>query len=248
MRSSIKSGRFFHTRLRVHYSWVLAFLVIVWAITTQFSTDNPFWFRIASGIIASVFFFVVVVIRELILILIARYKGVNIERVTLFAFGGLIEANQETMSPAHETILAISGILGNLAITGIFYLVYILLSGTGLIIINVIAKGLAFLYFTLTMFHFLPAYPLEGGRVFRAVLWKLSNDRRRAPHIACWTSWAFGIVIALAGILLLIFTIERFTGVFLVAIGLILQNAATHGRRQLTTTKVSISTEGIKEP
>jgi len=165
----------------------------------------------------------------------AIYKGVKVESVTLFAFGGLIKVDQETTSPKHEFILAISGILGNLAITGIFYIANVLLVETIHIMVDVITKWLAFLYFTLTIFHVVSAYPLEGGRFLRAILWKVLGDVHRSTQITGWISWVLGIIIAIVGILILIFTIERFTGVFLVVIGLILQNAATHSRHQLPT-------------
>lgn len=243
MRSSLRMGRFFRTRLRVHYSWILAFILITWAVTTQFSTDYPFWIRIVSGGIAGVFFFLAITFRELVLILMAIYKGIEVESVTLFSFGGLIKVDQETTSPQHEFMLAISGILGNLVIAGIFFIANVLLAETIHIMVGVITKWLAFLYFTLTIFHVIPAYPLEGGRFLRAILWKVLGDVHRSTQIAGWISWVLGIIIAIGGILILVFTIERFTGVFLVVIGLILQNAATHSRHQLPTITALVATD-----
>ena len=93
MRSSPSIGKFFRTRLRVHYSWILALIIIIWVVTTQFSTDYPFWMRLASGAIAGVSFFLAITFRELVLIIMAIYKAVEVESVTLFAFGGLIEVD-----------------------------------------------------------------------------------------------------------------------------------------------------------
>ena len=245
MRSSMRMGRFFRTRLRVHYSWIFAFILITWAVTTQFSTDYPFWIRIASGAIAGIFFFLAITFRELVLILMAIYKGIEVKSVNLFTFGGLIEVDQDTTSPQHEFMLAISGILGNLAIASIFYIANVVLPETIHIIVDVITKWLAFLYFILTIFHIVPAYPLEGGRLLRAILWKMLGDVHRSTQIAGWISWVLGIIIAIGGILILAFTIERFTGVFLIVIGLSLQNAATHSRHQsqaITTTDTATGT------
>ncbi|MFC1953224.1 site-2 protease family protein [Chloroflexota bacterium] len=225
--------KFFQARFRVHYTWIMAVLIITWAITTQFSTDIQFWVRVGSGAGASALFFTTIVIRQLILVVLASYKGINVKSVTIFAFGGLLEVDQEKTSPAQELMLALAGILSNLVITCIFYLVYVIRAQTGPIMINVIIKWLAFLYFTLTLFHFLPGYPLEGGRIFRAILWKSLNDGRRATQIVTWTSWTLGLIITVGGIFILVFTIESFTGVFLIVISLILQNAATHSRRVL---------------
>ncbi|MFC1897829.1 hypothetical protein ACFLX8_04635 [Chloroflexota bacterium] len=233
MRSSLRISSFFRTHLRVHYSWILAFILITWAVTTQFSTDYPFWIRIASGAIASVSFFLAITFRELVLILMSIYKGIEVKSVTLFSFGGLIEVDQETTSPQHEVMIAISGILGNLAITGIFYIANVLLPETIHIMVDIVTKWLAFLYFALTIFHIIPAYPLEGGHFLRAILWKMLGDVRRSTQIAVWISWVLGIIIAIGGILILVFTIEHFTGVFLLVIGLILNNAATYSHHQI---------------
>jgi len=232
MRYLFKTRKFLQTRLRVHYSWLLVFILITFAVTTQFSTDYPFWLRITSGVGASLLFFTTIVIRELAFILLAIYKGIDVKSVTFFAFGGLLEVDPETTSPSHEFMLSITGMLGNLIITSIFYFSHILLSGVVPMMVGVIVKWLAFLYFTLALFHIIPGYPLEGGRLFRAILWKVLGNGHRAAQIAGWISWVFGIAIVIGGILILFFSIERFTGVFLIAIGLILQNAATHSRRQ----------------
>jgi len=233
MRNSFRIGRFLRIRLRLHYSWLLAVILVTWAIITQFSTDQPFWLRVASGTGASALFFLTIVVRELILAFLATRKGVDVENVIIFPFGGLLKTDQETTSPAHEFMLGLAGVLTNLIITGVYYLVYVLFAQSGPITFNVIIKWLAFLYFTLTLFHILPAFPLEGGRILRAILWKIFNNGHIATKVAGWVSWILGIIVTIGGILTIVYTIERFTGIFLVAIGLVLQNAATHSRRQL---------------
>jgi len=166
------------------------------------------------------------------LLLIAVYKGIAIESITVFAFGGLLQFDQDTTSPSHELLLAVAGMLCNLIITSIFYFTYVLQGNIDQIIIDVLTKWLAFIYFTLSLFHIIPAFPLEGGRILHTILWKSFGDIRQATHIASWIGWIFGLILMAGGVYMLIFTVERFTGAFLVGIGLILQNAATHSRRQ----------------
>jgi len=232
MKSSIKIGRFLRTHLRIHYTWILAFVFISWAVSTQFSTENPLFLRIAFGVTASILFFFAILLREIILLLLAVYKGVVVETVTVFAFGGLLHVDRETTTPSRELLLAIAGMLCNLVITIIFYFTNLLLDNTEQIVIDVILKWLAFLYFTLSLFHLMPAFPLEGGRILHAMLCKAINNVQRATRIAGWTSRVIGLLIMAGGILILVYTVERFTGVFLIGIGLILQNAATHSLRQ----------------
>lgn len=232
MRSPIKLGGLFQTRIRIHYSWMLAIILISFNVTTQFSTESSLWLRIALGVAASVLFFLAVLLRELLLLLVAVYKGVAVESITIFPFGGLLQVNQEDAAPSRELLLAIAGMLCNLLIASMFYLAYALQGKTEQVVIVVLVKWLAFLYFTLSLFHIIPGFPLEGGRILHSILWKAFDDIRRATRIASWTGWTIGFLLAVGGILILVFTVERFTGAFLVVLGLILQNAATHSRRQ----------------
>lgn len=232
MKPSVNIGRFFRTRIRIHYSWVLVVILISLAVTTQFPTESSLWLRIALGVAASVLFFLAMLIREFVLLLIAINRGINVESITVFAFGGLIQFDQETTNPSHELLLAVAGILCNLIVASIFYFIYVLQGNIDQIIINVLVKWLAFIYFTLSLFHIIPAFPLEGGRILHTILWRAYKDIRRATRVASWIGWIFGLILSVGGICILIFTIERFTGTFFVGIGLILQNAATHSRRQ----------------
>ncbi len=233
MKSSTKIVRLLRTHIRIHYTWIFVFVLISWAVSTQFSTQNPLFLRIAFGGVASVLFFFAVLLRELVLLPLAIYKGVAVETVTVFAFGGLLQVDRETTTPSHELLLAVAGMLCNFVIATIFYFTYVLLGNTGQTVIDMILKWLAFLYFTLSLFHIMPAFPLEGGRILHVILWKALNNVRRATRIAGWIGWIIGVLIMAGGILILIYTVESFTGVFLIGIGLILQNAATHSRRQL---------------
>jgi Zn-dependent protease len=99
-------------------------------------------------------------------------------------------------------------------------------------VIEVLVKWSAFLYFTLSLFHFIPAFPLDGGRILHVILWKAFGNTRQTIRIASWIGWIIGLLITLGGIPILVFTVEKFTGVFLIGIGLVLQNAATHSLRQ----------------
>jgi Zn-dependent protease len=108
----------------------------------------------------------------------------------------------------------------------------VLLIGTDQLMIGLLLKWLAFLYFTLSLFHVIPGFPLEVGRILHVILWKALNDTWQAIRIAGRISWVIGLLIAVGGIMILIFTVEKFTGVFLIGIGLVLQNAATHSLKQ----------------
>ncbi|MFC1874029.1 hypothetical protein ACFLYX_01870 [Chloroflexota bacterium] len=155
-----------------------------------------------------------------------------VESITLFAFGGLIRTGQENSTPADDVLLAVAGILCNITIASILLVVSIVLVDSANILAQVLFKWLAFLCFMLILLHFVPAFPLDAGRILRAILWKKLGSIQRATRIASWIGWAIGIIFVVGGILLSVFTKELFTGVFLMAVGLILQNAATQSRRK----------------
>ena len=234
MSSFTRTGRFFDIRMRIHYTWILVIPLFTAAVVTQFSTESySLWLRILFGVSASVLFFLAILLRELVLNLIAVAKGTVVKRFTLFAFGGLSEVDKETTMPATELLLATVGMLYNLVIAGVFFAAYLVFLQTGQVVVDVLLQWLAFICLMLALFHILPCFPLDGGKILRVFLWKSVGDYDRATRIAGWTGWGIGLLLAIGGILFLVLTPERFMGAFLVSLGLILQNAATHSRRQV---------------
>ena len=233
MRNFPNLSRIFGIRGRLHYTWLGAVILLTAAVVTQFSTAYPLWQRIILGIAASFLFFLAVAVREFALSFIATRRGITVRRVTLFIFGGVREVDKESTLPSLELLLAVVGMLSNLIIAGIFYIAYFGLSFTGNIIIHVLIQWLAFIYFMLALFHFIPGFPLDGGRVVRALLWKATDDYERGTRIASWIGWGIGIIFTIGGIMILIITQQWFVGILLAFPGLVLQNAATHSRRQI---------------
>jgi Zn-dependent protease len=232
MRDFLKIGRLSKTIIRVHYTWILTVVLVVLALITQFPTElGGLWLMISFGILASLLFFVAITLRELLLSTVAIKKGVDVRSVTLFPIGGLQRVDGRSSMPSIELLLGIVGMLNNLIIAGIFYGVYAVFSSANQPFVEIVLQWLAFLFLTLTLFHIVPGYPLDGGRILRAILWRVLGDYRRATNIASWVGWAFGLLLVAGGITLLVLTPEHFAGVFLITIGLILQNAATHSRR-----------------
>jgi Zn-dependent protease len=231
MRDVPNLGRIFGLRLRLHRSWYLAFVLITAIMVTQFPEAYPLWQRIVLGIAASLLFFVAVAIREIILSFLALSRGIPVKRVTLFPFGGASQIAKEDTLPVLELLLAAAGLLTNLIIAGVFYGVHSILVNTGSILIDGLVLWLAFLYFMLALFHFIPVFPLDGGRLLRLLLWKVTGDYDRATRIASWAGQGIGLLLIAGGILLLILARQWFNGLVLVFVGWVLQIAATQSRR-----------------
>ena len=230
---TIQFGKIFRTRVRIHYTWLLVVVLVPLTVSTQYSTETSLVIRVLLGLATAFLFFITVCLREIGLLMIAIYKGIVVKTVTIFAFGGLIEPDYETTSPSYQVLLAVSGILLNFIITTIFYFVHLFFGTDSLDMVGVPLRWLAFFYFTLSLVHLLPAFPLEGGRILHGIFWKLTDNIKRAIRIAGFSGWALGFLMMTGGILLAVFTLELFTGLFFTGLGLIIQNAATHGIRQI---------------
>ncbi len=235
--------------MRLHYTWIAAIPLITMAVVTQFSTEYPLWQRAILGVAASMLFFLAITIREIILSFIATKKGITVNRITLFIFGGLREIAKDSTQPSLELLFAVVGLLSNLIITGIFTLAYIGLASTGNVIINVLIQWLAFICFMQAGFHFIPGFPLDGGRVLRAILWKTTNNYEMMTRITSWTGWGIGVLFTILGIIIIATTQQWFVGILLAFPGLVLQNAATHSRRQIASVTPEPSfSEAVSHP
>ena len=233
MRSTPNVGRILGIRIRLHYTWLIAFVLITAAVVTQFPTAYPLSQRIILGIGASLFFFLAISIREFVLNFIAISKGIPVKRVTLFVIGGLSQITRGTSRPMHELLLAMAGLLSNLVIAWTFYGVYAVLVNTGSVVVAGLIQWLTFIFFMFALFHFIPGFPLDGGRVLRALLWRATGDYNRATRIASATGWVIGLLLIIGGILVMIVTRQWFVGLFLAVPGWALQSAAEQTRRQV---------------
>ena len=231
MKSTTNLGRFLGIRIRLHYTWLVAFVLIIAAVVTQFPEAYPLWQRIILGIAASLLFFMSVSIREFAINFMAISKGMPVKSVTLFVFGGVSQITKEATLPVLELLMALAGLLSNLIIVGIFYGVHLVLVNAGSIIVDGLIQWLAYIYFMLFLFHFIPGLPLDGGRALRALLWKATGDYDRATRIANWTGWGISLVFIVGGILVLIVTHQWFVGLLLLFFGWPLENAVVQGSR-----------------
>ena len=232
MRGFPKLGRIFGISIRLHYTWAFAIALITAIMVTQFAEDYTLWQRISLGIATSLLFFIFLSIREFIISLIAIRRGIPVKRITLFVFGGVAQISKESTRPILELLVAATGLLSTLIIAGVLYLIYGILVNAGNMTIAGLTQWLAYIYFMLFLFHFIPGFPLDGGRILRALLWKATGNYERATLIASWSGWFIGLLCIAGGILLLIAERQWLNGPVLVGIGWVLQTAAARSRRQ----------------
>jgi len=206
--------------------------LVIAIMETQFSEAYPLWHRLILGTVAGVLFLLFVTIRQFVLNIVAVVNGVPLKRVTLFVFGGTPQIPSEANRPVLDLLLAVSALVSNLILIAIVYGSYLVLIRAGDVVTTALAQWLIFIYFLLTLFHFVPGFPLDGGRLLRALLWRTTGNYDRATIIASWLGWIFGILCILGGILLVVTTLQWFTGLVLAFAGWVLLIAAAQSRRQ----------------
>jgi Zn-dependent protease len=232
MRGLPNLGRIFGVRIALRYTWLIAFVLITVVVATQFPTAYTLLQRIILGMGASLFFLLAIVIREFFLNFTAIVKGMPVNQVTIFIFGGLFRTTGVTSPPTLEILLAIAGLILNFLIAGIFYGIYSILVNTDSVAIAGIIQWLTFIFFMLALFHVVPGFPLDGGRLSRALLWKATGNYERSTRVTSQIGQWIGLLLIAGGIVLSIVTHQWFTGLVLVLVGWDLWGAATQSRHQ----------------
>ena len=232
MRRTFKLYGIFGIRIRVHYTWAFVFILVTAIVSTQFAEHYPLWQRIISGIATALLFFTSVSIRELVFSFTAARSKIPVKYVTLFAFGGMWQTTEKDTLPSNELLMSGARFLSNLIIAGGFYGIYAILVNVGNFLFAGVAQWLALIWFTLFLLHFVPGFPLDGGRVLRALLWKSTGNYYRATYIASFTGWSIGLFLIFASVLAFIITQQLFVWLVVAFIGWFLQSGAAQIRHQ----------------
>jgi Zn-dependent protease/CBS domain-containing protein len=178
-------------------------------------------------------FFASIITHELAHSILAIRNNIPVKEITLFVFGGVSQITKEATHPRAELLIAIVGPLTSLALAGIFYGLHLLLAGAQQILAAGSMWWLALINVILAVFNLIPGFPLDGGRIFRALVWHRTHDYHRATHIA--TKVGQGIAYAfIAGGIVLIFVLRLWLdGMWLIFIGWFLNDAARASYQQV---------------
>lgn len=213
--------------IRIHVSWLLVFGLVAWSLAAgYFPHEYPGWAAgtyWVVGAITALIFFASILIHELGHCWVALRNRIPIRSITLFVFGGIAQIAREPGAPAVEARVAIAGPVTSFVLAGLF-------GGTWLVVRDVPALAapaiwLARINFMVAAFNLVPGFPLDGGRLFRALVWRFTGSLRRASRAASAVGQAvafgfigWGILTALNG--------NVIGGMWIALIGWFLQNAA----------------------
>lgn len=206
---SLRLGRMFGIPLEIDASWLLVFALVTTTLTFSYFPaalpDAAPSLHVLLGVITALAFFASLVLHELAHSLVARAGGLKIAKVTLFLFGGVSQMEEEPRSPGHEFLLALAGpatsvLLGGLALT----IRALLIAADVPDPVWLPFEYLGLINIALAVFNLLPGFPLDGGRVLRAILWALTKNILKATKWASRAGQAIGtalIATAVIGVL-----------------------------------------------
>jgi Zn-dependent protease len=229
--------RLFGIPISVDISWLIILALITWtlaeAIFKPALPDASEGERLLLGFVTALAFFVCIVLHELGHALVARSRGIPIRGITLFLFGGVAELAAEPPSASSEFLMAIAGPLVSVFLSGVFFVLSLLAAGLGWATsIELIFRCLAWINLRLLVLNLLPAFPLDGGRVFRSILWGISGNLRRATRWAAAIGQGFAWLLIAGGVVLFYWG-DVFGGIWLGLIGMFLNNAARGSYQQM---------------
>ncbi len=235
LKGGIPIGRLFGIPLRLHFSWFFIFAIVIWALSTgSLPSLYEDWSTIAYisvAVITGLLFFASVMLHELMHSVVAKRSGIPVDSITLFLFGGVSRITREPANPKMELRIAIAGPLTSLLLGGVFWLVFFLTPAEWEYVIAV-SFWLGLINLTLGVFNLLPGFPLDGGRVLRAIFWWRSGNLRKATRWASNAGRGLSLLLIFAGVWL-IFAGFWLNGLWLAFIGWFLGNAAVGSYRQL---------------
>ncbi len=236
---AITIGRLFGIRLDVNLSWFVIFGLLAWTLGgVYFPQSHPRWPAVLAwgvGLVASVLFFGCVVLHELAHSLVALKARLPVRSITLFVFGGVSRIGREPASPGAELKIALAGPGASLLLGLTFGAIWLAARGLDRPVrepVQALALWLAAVNTTLALFNLLPGFPLDGGRVLRALIWSASEDSHWASRVAARAGQAIALALVAAGLGLAL-RAERFgvNGMWLVLIGWFLFAAASGSYR-----------------
>ncbi len=241
MAGTFRIARIFGFDINVHWSWILIFVLLTYQYATYSLEDfYPNWTESRRWIVGagvSLVFFLSILLHEMSHSVVARHFGIPVSSITLFIFGGVSNLTREPENHKEEFWIAIVGPLTSLVLAGLFALLYF--------VVNPVEEGasrvalhLGLINLVLAIFNLVPGFPLDGGRVLRAIFWARQKDMLGATRLAAKVGQYVAYAIMGLGAIAAILLGEILAGIWLFIIGNFLRNSSATSYEQLFIEKV----------
>lgn len=245
MSKGIRLFRVLGIQISIDYTWFIVFVLFAWSLSYgYFPFKHPGLERslyLLMGVVSAILLFACVLIHELSHSYTSNRLGLEIREITLFIFGGVAQLTKEPEKASTELKIALAGPAASAVLAVVFYALSKMLDSS-YPIINAILSYLALVNTVLLVFNMIPGFPLDGGRVLRAIWWARTGDIERSTRIATNIGKAFAFFLIISGAFQ-IFTGNFTGGLWSVLIGVFVQQAAESSYRQVLMRK---ALQGVK--
>lgn len=216
-------------------TWLLIFGLITYTLAMNFRQLHPQWAPAehwSLGVLTSLLFFGSVLFHELAHSAVALHYKIPVHSITLFLFGGIARIAREPAKPIQEFNIAVAGPLASFFLAAVFGAMTLLFPSAQMV--GALAKILSWSNFILAVFNLAPGFPLDGGRIFRAIVWGITKNFSRATVIAGSSGRVVAYALMGIGGYQAFYRNDWYSGLWLGVIGLYLLNAAQQSIAQMT--------------
>lgn len=249
-RSRLTLFRIAGIAIRIDASWIVLAVLVTWSLAASLFpaqyrglSRGTYW---TMGAIGALGLFASILFHELSHAIVARRRGVRMNGITLFIFGGVAEMESEPEDARTELLTAVAGPLATVALILVVWpLSYLATSQEWPLLVRSTLSYLAMINVVLLVFNAIPAFPLDGGRVLRAVLWSRRGDVRSATKTASSFGAGFGLLLILLGVFRVI-SGDFIGGMWSFLIGTFLRAAAAAAYQQ-TLLRESLRGSTVRE-
>jgi Zn-dependent protease len=244
--ASLQLARVFGIRIGVDVSWFIVLFLIIWSLTGYYEDVAPGSNAFLLATVSALAFFLSILLHELGHAVVAIRNGIPIEGIDLWMFGGVAKLGRDTDSPGVEFKVAIAGPIVTLLIGAVCLAVGMAISSVDQVLdssrfdeggvpgaTTAVLGYLASVNLLVLVFNLIPGFPLDGGRIARALVWWRTGDRNRATRFAARLGRGVGWAMVGVGVLLLI-GVDAVSGIWLAFIGFFLAQAARSAEAQAT--------------
>lgn len=223
--------RIWGIQIIIDYSWFIIFFLVMYTFAesyfpkthTQLTTPQ-YWIM---GMVAAILLFVSVLLHELAHSFVAIHQGIQVESIRLFIFGGVAQISSEPASGRNEFLIALAGPACSMVLGFAFLAIYVVtLLWEMLRAPSVVAMSLASANIALALFNLIPGFPLDGGRILRAILWDRWNDLSRATKVVSQIGNYFALFLIVLGVLQFLVSQNLVYGLWLIFIGLFMKQSS----------------------